>query len=542
MKFRGVLVNGLTALLVTCSALLGQGELRFCLRSEPRTLNPLLTADESSEAVRYLTAGVLIRMNRLTQVLEPELVKFWKVSEAGRTVQFELREGLRFSDGTPFSAEDVAFTMRALMDPQLRSPVGDSFRSAQGVPEVTVTGPRSLSVRFPSAVAGVERLFDQVAMLSSRSPLKEKAVLGPFLIGEHKPGVHIRLDRNPHYWKHDEQGRRLPYLDSIYLEIQQNREIEFTKFQRGQVHLINALDAEQFQRLSRESPGITHDSGPSLDSEMIWFNQAPSAPIPQFRKDWFRSRNFRRAVSAAIRREDLCRMVYLGFAQPAAAPFSAANRLWHNPALRPHEFETKAALRLLALDGFRLENGVLKDSAGNRVEFSLVTNAGNKAREKIAAMVQADLAQIGIRLNVVALDFPSLIERISRSFSYDACLLGLTNVDLDPNGQMNVWLSSAANHQWNPGQKTPATSWETEIDRLMYAQSSELNQKKRKASFDQVQRIIWEEAPMIYLVHKNALSAVARTVINARTTALRPQTYWNAERLRVSVAAQGGAR
>ena len=104
--------------------------------------------------------------------------------------------------------------------------------------------------------------------------------------------------------------------------------------------------------------------------------------------------------------------------------------------------------------------------------FSIITNAGNKYRERMATMIQEDLQKIGIHVNVVTLDFPSLIERMTQTFDYEAILLGLTNVGLDPNEQMNVWLSSSENHQWNPQEKTPETAWEAEIDRLMRAQAS----------------------------------------------------------------------
>src|SRR5271169_1100352 len=105
----------------------------------------------------------------------------------------------------------------------------------------------------------------------------------------------------------------------------------------------------------------------------------------------------------------------------------------------------------------------------------------------MATMIQADLRAIGITVNVVTLDFPSLIQRISETFNYEAALLGLVNVVLDPNAQMNVWLSSSDEHQWNPRQKTPATSWEAEIDRLMRAQASTMDNQARKKYFDRVQ-------------------------------------------------------
>ena len=120
---------------------------------------------------------------------------------------------------------------------------------------------------------------------------------------------------------------------------------------------------------------------------------------------------------------------------------------------------------------------------------------------------------------------------MTQSFDYEAILLGLTNVGLDPNEQMNVWLSSSENHQWNPQEKAPETAWEAEIDRLMRAQASATDTKKRKESFDRVQEIAVEQAPFIYLVNRNALSAVGLSVHGASPVILVPQTYWNVEQL-----------
>ena len=210
---------------------------------------------------------------------------------------------------------------------------------------------------------------------------------------------------------------------------------------------------------------------------------------------------------------------------------SPANKFWFNSKLQPHPFDQKAALQALTEDGFHLQNEALHDRDGHLVEFSIITNAGNKNRERIAAMIQQDLAGIGIKLNVVTLDFPSLIERITRTFDYEACLLGLVNNDLDPNSQMNVWLSSAETHQWNPSEKTPATAWEAEIDTLMRMQASTLDINKRKQAIDRVQEIVWQQEPFIYLVNKNAMSAVSTGLHNAHPVVLRPQVYWNIDQL-----------
>ncbi len=509
------------------------GQLRFCLHNEPKTFNPLQVDDDAAASIRYLTGGVLIRLNRQTQQLEPELAESWKISKDGREISFKLRSGIVFSDGTPFTAEDVAYTMQELMDPALHSPTGDSFRSGTGKVEARVISPTQISIRFPAEVAGLDRMFDQVSILSQGSPKKEMAVLGPFMVADYKPGASVLLQRNPNYWKKDEQGRRLPYLDSILLNIQPDRDVEMLQFKRGELDLINTLDSEYFDKLAATSPQVVHDAGPSLDSEQLWFNEVSRAPIAAYKKDWFRSAEFRRAISEAINREDLSRIVYRGHAQPAMGPFSPANKFWFNATLKPPVYSPDEALKALAAEGFRLENGALKDKSGNIVEFSIITNAGNKARERMAVLIQDDLQKIGIHVNVVTLDFPSLIERMTQSFDYDAVILGLTNVDLDPNEEMNVWLSSSGNHQWNPQQKTPETVWEAEIDRLMRVQASSNDPKKRKAAFDRVQEIVVEEQPFIFLINKNALSAVSVRVHGAAPVILSPQTFWNAERLAV---------
>jgi len=518
------------------------GELHFCLHGEPKTFNPILVDDEASEHVRYLTGGVLVRLNRQTQELEPSLATSWNVSRDRRTITFHLRKGIHFSDGTPFRSEDVAYTMRLLMDPETHSPTGDAFRSGEGTIQVQTPTPDVAAITFPAPIAGLERLFDQVAILSARSPKREMAVLGPFYVADYKAGSHVLLHKNPNYWRHDTQGRALPYVGSIRLDIQRNRDIELLRFRRGELQLINRLDAEQFERLQRENPAVTRNAGTGLDAEELWFNQTPTAPLSASKKAWFGMKQFRKAISMAINRGDLCRIVYAGFAKPAYGPVSPSNHFWFNAALEDPKYDPQGALRLLAQAGFRLENDILQDRAGNRVEFTVVTNSGNGAREKIATMIQQDLSEVGIKVNVVTLDFPSLIERITRTFDYDACVLGLVNTDLDPNGQMNVWLSSSENHQWNPSQKTPATAWEAEIDKLMREQASAPTEKERKAKFDRVQQIASEQQPFIYLINKDVLVAVSPSVVGAAPVVLEPWGFWNADTLRLGPAPELGVQ
>jgi len=530
VRRRSLFILKLLSVLLVSLAAAAQSELGFCLGSEPKTFNPLLVEDDSSETIRYLTGGVLLRVNRLTQDAEPELATSWKVT-GGKTITIKLRDGIRFSDGTPFSAEDVAYTVRQLMDPSLHSPTGDAFRSSEGSVFTSVSAPDRITITFPAPIAGLDKLFDQVAIMSARSPKKQMAVLGPYYVADSKGGSYLLLKRNPNYWKRDAAGRQLPYIDSVRLCIQQDRDVEMLRLLRGEIHFIDSLDPEYFDKVKSENPSMAYDAGVSLDSEQMWFNQVNNSPLPEYKKTWFRSTDFRRAVSEAINREDLARIAFRGHAHPGVGPVSPANTFWFNTRLRPHPFDQKSALQRLAHDGFRVQDGRLRDREGHAVEFSVITNAGNKYRERMATMMQQDLAGIGIKLNVVTLDFHSLIERITSTFDYEACLLGLVNNDLDPNSQMNVWLSSAENHQWNPREKVPETRWEEELDSLMRAQASAMDPRKRKQYFDRVQEIVWQQEPFLYLVNRDALSAVSPSVHNVHPVVLSPQVYWNIDQL-----------
>jgi peptide/nickel transport system substrate-binding protein len=528
-----------------CLAPCGWGQsdnaLRFCLHGEPKTFNPILVDDEASENIRYLTGGILIRVNRQTQALEPGLAQSWQVSRDGRQITFHLLKGIHFSDGTPFSSEDVGYTMRQLMDPQTHSATADAFRSGDGKVDVEIPSPDVAVIRFPAAIVGLASLFDQVAILSAKSPKKEMSVLGPYYVSEYKAGSYVLLRRNPNYWKHDREGHALPYIETVRLDIQRNRDVELMRFRRGELQLINRLDAEQYGQLRRENPGAARNAGTGLDGEEMWFNQVASAILPDYKKTWFQTTAFRQAVSMAINRADLARVVFDGYATPAYGPVSPSNLFWFNKSLVVPKHDPQGALQVLLRAGFRSENGRLKDSTGHVVEFTVITNSGNAAREKMATMIQQDLSEIGIAMKVVTLDFPSLIERIARTFDYEACILGLVNTDLDPNSQLTVWLSSGENHQWNPNQKSPATAWEAEIDKLMRDQASNPIATFRKTNFDRVQEIVTEQQPFIYLVNKDVLSAVSSDVIGASPVVLNPQAFWNIESLRLKPSREIGS-
>jgi peptide/nickel transport system substrate-binding protein len=508
------------------------GELAWTIGYDPKTFDPAKVDDQASELVRYLTAGVLVRFNRSTQKVEPRLAESWSLTPDGKTLVFKLRSGLEFSDGSSLTSRDVAWSIRRVLLPAIGSPVAEEFLSPTGV---TVDAPdsKTVIVHLPQRVIGIGKVFDEIAIEPADRPSEGRVTAGPFVVADYRRSQYVRLRPNTHYQGTDGAGNPLPYAAGVRLDVLENPEQEIRLFARGEYDLVDRLPPDYFEMLKQKSPSSVQDLGPSLNTEQLWFNQATGAPIPAWEKSWFQNRAFRVAVSQAIHRADLARIAYQGHATPAYSFISPANGEWYDHRISVPRTDVAAAKAGLAGAGFRMNGTVLEDSTGHPVKFSILTNAGNAARLKMATLIQQDLATLGMQVNVVALDFPALIERMMHTQDYEACLLGLENVDPDPNAMMNIWLSNSPNHQWNPSEKTPATEWEAEIDRAMNLQASSMKDAERKQAVDRVQQIVADQQPFIYLVYPNILLAVSPRLQGVHPAVLEPTLAWNVESLRL---------
>jgi peptide/nickel transport system substrate-binding protein len=508
------------------------GELVWTIGYDPKTFDPAKVDDIDAETVRYLTGGVLLRVNRLTQKVEPRLAESWSLSSNGKTIVFKLRAGLKFSDGSSLTSRDVAWSIRRVLLPATGAPVADEFISPGNV---TVESPDSSTVivHLPQRVIGIGKVFDEIAIEPADRPSEGHVTSGPFVVTEYKRSQFVRLRRNPYYFDRDSSGTVLPYASGVRLDILNNTEQETRLFLRGEYDLIDHLPPDYFELLKKQAGPTVRDLGPSLNTEQIWFNQSPASPLPAWERAWFQNQAFRVAVSQAIHRDDLARIAYLGHATPAYGYISPANKFWYNRNLPAQHTDVGAARAALLRAGFRWNGSKLEDASGHPVRFSILTNAGNAARQKMATLIQQDLAALGMEVNVVALDFPALIERLMHTQDYEACLLGIENVDPEPNAMMNIWLSSSPNHQWNPSEKTPATEWEAEIDREMNRQASSLNDTERKQAVNRVQQIVADQQPFIYLVYPNTLVAISPRLQGVEPAVLEPELVWNVERLRL---------
>jgi peptide/nickel transport system substrate-binding protein len=534
------------------------GRLVVSLRSEPKTLNPVTSTDVSSREVIAQLSADLIHINRLTQKAEPALAKSWRVSRDGLEYRVQLRHGLRFSDGSPLNAEDVVFSFNTYLDEHVHSPQRDVL--VVGGQPIVVKKVDDYTVVFHLArpYAAAERLFDSVAILPrhllegdykegklsqawglTASP-QTMAGMGPFRVKEYVAGQRLTLERNPYYWKLDNAGARLPYLDQLTFLFVPNADAEAIRFQAGDTDVINRLNAEDYSVLEKDQHAGFHlqDIGSSLEFNFLFFNLNTTLPAQLSQKQlWFRDTRFRQAVSLSIDRNAIVRVVYQGRGTPLWTPVTPANKFWADTSIPHTPRSVDDAKKLLKTAGFSWRNdGTLLDRSGVPVEFTIVTSASNAQRVKMATLIQADLKDVGIQVQVVPLEFHSVLDRIFQTHDYEAAVLGLGAGDVDPSAEMNVWKSTGNDHVWDLGEAHPSTTWEAEIDQLMEEQLSTLKLDKRKALYDRVQAILAEQLPIICLASPDILVGAKNSVENFQPSVLDPHTLWNSSEIYLSKA------
>jgi peptide/nickel transport system substrate-binding protein len=346
------------------------------------------------------------------------------------------------------------------------------------------------------------------------------------------------LERNPYYWKVDSKGQKLPYLDEMTFLVVPNQDAQVVRFESGETQIISGLSGDNFAALEPEQQSRNfklYDAGPSLEYNFLMFNlNDDTGKFPEIarRQKWFRDVRFRHAVSAAIDRDAIVRLVYHGRATPLATHVSPGNKLWFNHAIPAPVRSVDKAKQLLRSAGFSWNaRGALMDSSGQPVEFTILVSSSNQQRIQMATLILEDMKQVGITAHVVSMESRASVDRVLNSHEYDSVIMGLAPGDVDPTPDNNVWMSNGQTHLWHLGEKTPATRWEAELDRLLQKQLITLSYAERKKLYDRFQQIEAEQLPMIYLATPNVLVGAHENLGNFQPAVIEQYTLWNAEEL-----------
>ena len=548
------------------------------LAGDLATVNPLVNETMAGSAVIGRILEGLITLDPNTGDVIPNLAKSWEISADNLQYTFHLRRGIHWSDGQPFTADDVLFTWGCFFAKQLDVDSGEpvldengrvkyrySSRSTFGQlingQEPLVEKLDNYTVRFttpevyapfllfgggeeilPKHVLQVSfddgTLMDQWSVETAINEPWKIVGLNMFVLESYRPGERIVFAKNPNYWKVNTKGERLPYVARVITKIVQDQNSSNVAFAQGLTDFesIGPDNVAWVKRGEERFDYTVLDMGPSSQTNFIWFNLNPGqnaegvAYVAPYKFKWFSDQRFRQAISHGINREGIVRGVYFNRADILHGYVSPKRKLWYNDAIRKYPYSPETSQQLFAKMGFTLEAGQLKDPLGNAIEFSLMTNSSSGLRVEMATVFKENMAALGIDVELQFLDFNTIINKTSDSFTYEACMLGLGGGAPDPYAGKDILMSGGRLHQWYPQQVEPATEWEARIDALMLEIGRHTDVALRKKYFFEVQEILAEQQPLIFLVSPKDFVGYRNRWQNVDPTPLGGVT-WNQESL-----------
>jgi peptide/nickel transport system substrate-binding protein len=465
------------------------GTITIAVYDDPAVLNPLYAPEGAANVIiNFFTDSLLLCTP--DGVVIPDLAESWEVSPDGLTWTFHLRRGVRFTDGSECTAEDVAFTYQEGSDPKYGLRNADFAQVASGVHaedrytfQVFLRKPYGLlpAVLGRGIVPAHSFRGDKAAEAAfDRHPIGT----GPFELGTWEPG-RLVFEANTDYF----MGR--PHLDRVIFTVFEDDKKSWVSLTQGTTDLVAQVDYEDYLLMKNDARFATHSFLDDFCSSLLLNNRDPL----------FSSRRMRQAVSAAIDRRDLIDTVLAGRGMPANGPFKPGT--WAcNPDLSLQAFDPAKASRILSELGWKDTNGdLILDMDGVALRFTTLIYQGDRLEEAAAKRLQWQLLQVGIRMDVEALPVQDLIEKRMPHGAFQAALVPF-NTYSDPDFPASRFWASASIGSWN------VTGYSNrEVDRLIDEGRRTTDVGVRAPIYQKMFALIADDAPAAFLYYRNKYTA-----------------------------------
>lgn len=489
----------------------------------PKTFNYHIAQETSSTDICGMFHAGLTEVNPITDKVEPGLAKSWDISADGLTITFHLRQGLKWSDGAPFTADDVIFTFKGVIyNEDVRTDYRDVLPEGMTVEKVddytvafTLQEPfRPFLREIGGAIYPAHKLQDLSRVYNPDADPEalnrvwgvdakpEDIVgMGPFMLKEFIPDQLVVIVRNPNYWKVDPKGNRLPYLDGIKYVIAFSLDTIMLKFRNGELDVyaprpedLATLIAEKTQKGFEVRIDPTK---PLTGTTWIVFNQdCPNEAL----KTYFSMLDFRKAMAHLVDKKSIIDNVYLGLGVPQWSPVTMLSPFYTEDVPK-YEYDLGKAAELLDKIGLVDRNGDgwrdLPD--GTTFEFELQTNAGNTIREQMCQIFAADARKVGVKVNFNPISFNALVTKLLGG-QYEAVLLGLTGSS-EPHGGANVYTSCGGLHCWKYSDCEDPTPIAKRIDELFDLGVKTYDFDEAYGYYAEYQRLFAENLDLIFTVN-----------------------------------------
>jgi len=519
---------------------------------DPKTFNPYNCSDVTSCDLSEIMYDGLTQTDNSTGEVVAKLAKSIDVKKDNKTYIVHLRHGLKWSDGMEITSNDVYYTYNTIIFK------GFGIGSARDVmiidnklPSVKIIDKHTLEFKTPkpfapflrnlSAPIVPEHIYKEATDRGQEYFLTfhgidikpDKLVIsGAFKLKDYVPSQRVVFNKNPNYYLINTKNEKLPYINKWVNIITGDMNNTTLKFESGITDVLSVDPAliDRYKELSRHGDFELYNLGTSTVTTFITFNlnnrknKEGKYYVDPIKQKWFQDKNFRAAIDWALDRDDLVLNIFHGLASPLYSAEPTRSLFINEKVARGHKKDIEYAKKLLKESGFYYKDNKLYDKNNNRVEFELLTNAGNTQREAAGVLIKEDLEAIGIKVNFKAVEFNSLINKLSNSVDFDCVIMGLTSNILEANAGQNVWLPYSSLHLFNKRTANDLEGsdklldFEKEIEELFKKGALELNLKKRKEIYSKYQDIVAEENPFIYLYAPITITAVRKKVKNIYPT------------------------
>jgi len=495
------------------------------LGQEPTVFNPLMVHIEVDDGVHFSVFDALFRIDP-QGVIQPNLAvevpdqKNGGISEDGLKWRIRLRDDVRWHDGTPFSAEDVKFTLELITNPNFRS-----WRTAGHalVRDITVISPTEISWRMEEPFAPYLSFLTETFIVPKHILEKEAnpnnaafnqapVGTGPFKWGQRVPGDHLELVANPNYFG---EG---PHIERLVFKYIPDLTVLYTQFKSGDIDLVGQpyITADHYGE-AKTLPNRVVTLVPRTSFESFYLN----LERPQFKE-----LAVREALYAAIDKEAIIQGLYYGVPTPTET-FMPRQSFFFNANLPLHQFDVNRAGKILdqagwakGADGIRAKNGV-------RLSFTNSTTSGDPLREQVQQFLQQTFAQLGVEMKISNLPAAVMWGEFWTQSQFDSVIVGSSYlIGADPDVTNRLHSRSIAVKGGRGSNNAQYTN--PEVDALLDKGARTFDSEARRAIYSRVQELVRRDLPFLPLYQSNAVEGLKKGINGFVPNGNTRTESWNA--------------
>ena len=476
------------------------GTLISAMPSDPSSMIGMVAGESASLAIGSYLFNSLLKYDQNLD-LAGELAESWQVADDKKTITFKLKPDLQWADGKPLTSDDILFTWQLITHENTHSPYASDY---QLVTKAEAPDARTFIVHYSQPFAPALESWASLQVLPKhklagqdiRTTSFAQKPLGShyYQLKEWRHGEYIKLEKNP------KSVLGPAYIDHLIERIIPDPAAQFLELMADNIDSMS-MDPITYARII--------PSRPALQARLNQFKELGNSYTYlgfNLKRKPFDDVRIRKAINYAIDKQEIIDGVYLGLGITIASPYKPGTR-WSNPDLQPYTFDPAKAKQLLIEAGYQdTDRDGIVDRAGKKLSFEILTNLGNKQREKTAVIIQRRLKEVGIETHIRTLEWASLLTNFIKPGDFDAVVMGW-GLGLDPD-QYSIWHSS----QQKPGQFNFIGYNNPAVDKLLEQGRLEFDPEKRMQIYHKFAKVLYEDSPLVYLSAGYGLTAIHKRV------------------------------